>query len=99
MKHHYRLIAIDLSRQKELDDDPKTIQQIEFGRQLKNVDGINADGAESMFILTILDENQRREIKIFSRNCNSISNNGKLSRSKSLTNKYTTKQIKICSRN
>ena len=35
----YRLIAVDLRRQKELDVDPKAIQQIEFVRQLKNVDG------------------------------------------------------------
>ena len=35
-KNHYRLIAIDLSRQKELDADPKVIQQIEFVGQLKN---------------------------------------------------------------
>ena len=31
----YRLIATDLSRQKELDADPKAIQQIEFVGQLK----------------------------------------------------------------
>ena len=30
IKNHYRLIAVDLSRQKELDADPKGIQQIEF---------------------------------------------------------------------
>ena len=29
-KNHYRLIAVDLSKQKELDADPRTIQQIEF---------------------------------------------------------------------
>ena len=39
-----RLTAVDLSRQKELNTDPKAIQQIEFIRQLKNKDGINADG-------------------------------------------------------
>ena len=36
IKNHYRLIAVDLSRQKELDADPKTIQQIEFVGQLRN---------------------------------------------------------------
>ena len=36
IKNHYRLIVIDLSRQKELDADPKATQQIEFGGQLKN---------------------------------------------------------------
>ena len=35
IKNHYRLIAVDLSRQKELDADPKAIQQIEFIGQLK----------------------------------------------------------------
>ena len=36
IKNYYRLIAVDLSRQKELDADPKTIQQIEFVGQLRN---------------------------------------------------------------
>ena len=35
IKYHYRLIAVDSSRQKELDADPKAIQQIEFAGQLK----------------------------------------------------------------
>ena len=34
IKNHYRLIAIDLSRQKELDVDPIAIQQIELVGQL-----------------------------------------------------------------
>ena len=38
IKNHYRLIAVDLSRQKELDADPKAIQQIEFVGQLKTPD-------------------------------------------------------------
>ena len=42
-----------MRRQKELDADPKTVQQIEFVRQLKNINCINADGAVSMFVLTI----------------------------------------------
>ena len=29
-KKHYKLVAIDLSKQKELDADPRAIQQIEF---------------------------------------------------------------------
>ena len=36
IKNHYRLIAVGLRRQKELDADPKAIQQIEFVGQLKN---------------------------------------------------------------
>ena len=58
IKNHYKLIAVDLSSQKELDTDSKSIEQIEFVGQLKNVDGINDDGAESMFILTILEKIQ-----------------------------------------
>ena len=51
-----QLIAVYLSKQKELDDDLKAIQQIEFVGQLKNVDSVNADGAEFMSILTILEQ-------------------------------------------
>ena len=36
IKSHYRLIVLDSSRQKELDTDPKAIQQIEFVGQLNN---------------------------------------------------------------
>ena len=35
IKNHYKLIAIDLSRQNKLDPDPKAIQQIRVVRQLK----------------------------------------------------------------
>ena len=35
-KSHYVLIAVDSSTPKELDADPKTIQQIEFVGELKN---------------------------------------------------------------
>ena len=62
-KNHYRLIAIDLSRQKELDADPKAIQQIEFVGQLKNLDGINVDGTQSMFVLTILEKIKETRLK------------------------------------
>ena len=40
-KNHYRLIAVDLSREQELDTDPKATQQIEVTAQLKNTDGEN----------------------------------------------------------
>ena len=71
-KNHYRLIAVDLSRQKELDADPKAIQEIEFVDQLKNVDGTNPDGTQNMFVLTVLEKNQRSDTNIFSRNYNRI---------------------------
>ena len=38
IKNHYRLIAADLRRQKELGAGPKAIQQIEFVGQLKKLD-------------------------------------------------------------
>ena len=44
-------MADDLSRQKELDADPKAIQQIEFLGQLKKLNNAN-DAVESMLFLT-----------------------------------------------
>ena len=55
IQSHYKLIAVNLGRQKELNADPKAIQQIEFVAQLKNEDGV-VDGIQSMFILTMLKE-------------------------------------------
>ena len=52
--YHDRLIAIGLSGQKKLDGDPKAIQQIGFLGLFKNVDGINADGIQNRFVLTIV---------------------------------------------
>ena len=48
IKNHYRLIAVNLSRQKKLDADPKAIQQKEFVGQLENTYGTNADGTQSI---------------------------------------------------
>ena len=56
----YRLIAVDLCRQKELDANPKLSHQIEFLGQLKNVDSVNANGALSMFVLIILEKKYPR---------------------------------------
>ena len=48
-------IAVDLSRQRQLDADSKAIQQIEIVGQLKKLDAAaDDDDDESMFILTIL---------------------------------------------
>ena len=63
IKNHYRLIAVDLSRQKELDAGPKVIQQIEFVGQLKNNDGENADGTQSMFVLKIFEKIKETRLK------------------------------------
>ena len=80
IKHHYKLIAVDLSRQKELDVDPKAIQQIELVEQLKNVDGINVDGVESMFDLTILEKIKAKILKLSQRNSISIIKDDKSSK-------------------
>ena len=45
-KDHYKVIAIDLSKQKALDVDPKAIQQISFTANL------DRDGNTTMFIIT-----------------------------------------------
>ena len=45
-KDHYKVIAIDLSKQKALDVDPKAIQQISFTTNL------DRDGNTTMFIIT-----------------------------------------------
>ena len=39
IKNHYRLTAVDLSRQKELDADQTAFQLTEFFGQLKKLDG------------------------------------------------------------
>ena len=56
------LLAVDLSRQKELDANPKAIQQIEFLGQLKNPN--NAILAnKSLFVLTILEKIKEAKLK------------------------------------
>ena len=64
IKSPYRLIVVDLSRQKELDANPKASQQIEFVGQLKNVDSVNADGVRcTIHILTILEKSKETQPK------------------------------------
>ena len=57
IKNLYRVIAIDLNRQKELDADPKAIQQIKFVRKLKRLDAngnaTDTGNDQSVFVLTI----------------------------------------------
>ena len=84
IKNHYKFIAVDLSRHKELDADLKAIQQIEFVGQLKKLDADNNNNnsnnnnnAESIFVLTILEKNKETRLN-FSRKCNSIIKDGKL---------------------
>ena len=47
-KHHYKMIAIDLSKQQAPDTDPKAIQQINFTR--------NLDRAENTTMFYITEE-------------------------------------------
>ena len=60
IKNHYRLIAVDLSKQKELDADSKAIQQIQFVGKLKNWDDAFVAN-KSMFALTILKKSRKRD--------------------------------------
>ena len=48
-------MAFDLRRQKELETDPKVIQQIKFTGQLKNPDN-ETFANESIFVLIILEK-------------------------------------------
>ena len=63
IKNHYRLMAVDLSRQKELDAYPKSIQQIEFVGQLKKVNNA-INNPESIFILMILEKIKEKRLKL-----------------------------------
>ena len=81
IKNHYRLKPVDLSRQKELDADPKAIQQIEFVIQLKKLNGY--DNNESVFILTVLKKVKETRLKFSLGSINSIIKGGKLSGSES----------------
>ena len=60
--NHYRVIAVDLSRQKDLDADLKAIQQIELVGQLKNLDHV-AVVNESRIFLTILEKIKETRLK------------------------------------
>ena len=67
IKNHYKLIAVALSRQKELDADPKVIQQIEFVGQLKEVDdnGTTTDTSDdqSMFVLKNVEKLEKASLE------------------------------------
>ena len=66
--YHYTLTAIDLSRQKELDADPKAMQQIELLGHIKKLDSNDdatdaGDNDQSMFVLIILEKNKETRLK------------------------------------
>ena len=58
-KKHYKLIALDLSKQQKLDADPKAIQQINFTGNL------DLDGNTQMFFII---EESRETVRFFKRN-------------------------------
>ena len=55
-----------MSRQEESDPDPKAIQEIEFAEQFQNIDGVNADGRQTVFVWTIL-EKEKKNLKFSQR--------------------------------
>ena len=67
IKNNYRLTAVDLSRQKELDADLKAIQQIEFVGQLKKIgnndNATDAGNDQYMFFLAILEKMKEARLK------------------------------------
>ena len=60
---HYRLIIVELSRQKQVDADLKAIQKIEFVGQIKNPD--DAIVANKSILVLKIYKNQRIEVKFF----------------------------------
>ena len=62
-QNSHGFMAVELSREKELDSDPKGIQQITFVGQLKNTDSVNTDRTQSMFVLTILEKIKETRLK------------------------------------
>ena len=66
-KDHYQLVACDLSKQKELDADPRAIEQFEFYFMLDT----------NSQVLTVLEKGQRNYIRILQRKSQSIVSNYK----------------------
>ena len=83
LKNHYRLIAVDINRQQELQAHLKAIPQAEFVGQLKNDDDANADGPQSIFNLPIWEKKQINKTKIFSGKHSNFIKDGKLWRTQS----------------
>ena len=69
IENHYRLVAVDLSRQKELDADSLAIQPIEFVGQLKKLDdngnATDVDYDQSIFVLMILEKIKEIRLKFY----------------------------------
>ena len=73
-----------MSRQKELGVDAKTIQQMELVRQLKTTkDDGNANGHQSMFVLTILEKKKKNKTQTLTKKRKSFLKEDQISRNKS----------------
>ena len=58
-KNHYKLVAVDLSKQKQLDADPRAIQKIEFKYMLK----------ANSTIYWVLEKSKETILEFYKRNC------------------------------
>ena len=63
IKNRFKLEAIDVKRQKELDSDVKAIQEIELVRQFNNNDVLSTDETQFKFVLTILEKIKEMRLK------------------------------------
>ena len=70
--------TIDFNRQKNLDVDPKSIQQREFVKQLQNPDNAIVDNVDNPCFFNNFRKNQRKKAEILSRKRNSIIKDGEL---------------------
>ena len=64
-KDHYQLIAVDLSKQKELDADPRAIQQIEFSGKLETNSQVCTVLEKSKETIRILQRNSRSVVRTY----------------------------------
>ena len=63
IKNHFKLEAIGVKRQKELDSDVKAIQKMEFFRQFNNDYVLSTDETQSKFLITILEKIKETRLK------------------------------------
>ena len=63
IKNRFKLEAIDVKRQKELDSGVKAIQEVEFVRQFNNNDVLSTDETQFKFVLTILEKIKEIRLK------------------------------------
>ena len=100
-KNTYRVIAAD-----EIEADAASIQKeliINVGHLIHDADAYHCDDAtlnddNPKFVSATLEKIKKNKIQIISRKCNSLIKDDQLWRSKTwANNKYTTKEIQICS--